>query len=83
MGYSPRGRKESDMTERLHFHFHVESYNICFFVTASFFTQCHIISFSHKILSAIENYLGHIQKFISRLFLLISLLSIFIPILVL
>ena len=22
MGYSPRGRKESDMTERLHFHFH-------------------------------------------------------------
>ena len=21
MGYSPRGRKESDMTERLHFHF--------------------------------------------------------------
>ena len=23
MGYSPRGRKESDMTERLHFHFHL------------------------------------------------------------
>ena len=22
VGYSPRGRKESDMTERLHFHFH-------------------------------------------------------------
>ena len=22
MGYSPRGRKESDTTERLHFHFH-------------------------------------------------------------
>ena len=22
MGYSPQGRKESDMTERLHFHFH-------------------------------------------------------------
>ena len=22
MGYSPWGRKESDMTERLHFHFH-------------------------------------------------------------
>ena len=25
MGYSPRGRKESDMTERLHFHFHFYS----------------------------------------------------------
>ena len=36
VGYSPRGRKESDMTERLHFHFHVESYNICFFVTGCF-----------------------------------------------
>ena len=24
MGYSPRGRKESDMTERLHFHFHAK-----------------------------------------------------------
>ena len=23
MGYSPQGRKESDMTERLYFHFHV------------------------------------------------------------
>ena len=23
MGYSPRGRKESDMTERLHFHSHI------------------------------------------------------------
>ena len=23
MGYSPWGRKESDMTERLHFHFHL------------------------------------------------------------
>ena len=23
MGYSPRGRKESDLTERLHFHFPV------------------------------------------------------------
>ena len=22
MGYSPRGHKESDMTEQLHFHFH-------------------------------------------------------------
>ena len=22
VGYSPRGRKESDMTKRLHFHFH-------------------------------------------------------------
>ena len=22
MGYSPRGREESDMTERFHFHFH-------------------------------------------------------------
>ena len=22
MGYSPRGRKESDTTEQLHFHFH-------------------------------------------------------------
>ena len=22
MGYSPWGRKESDMTERIHFHFH-------------------------------------------------------------
>ena len=22
MGYSPQGRKESDTTERLHFHFH-------------------------------------------------------------
>ena len=22
MGYSPRGHKESDTTERLHFHFH-------------------------------------------------------------
>ena len=22
VGYSPRGRKESDTTERLHFHFH-------------------------------------------------------------
>ena len=30
VGYSPWGRKESDMTERLHFHFHL---NI--FVTAS------------------------------------------------
>ena len=24
MGYSPQGRKESDTTERLHFHFHFE-----------------------------------------------------------
>ena len=24
MGYSPRSRKESDTTERLHFHFHFE-----------------------------------------------------------
>ena len=24
MGYSPRGRIESDMTERLHFHFHFQ-----------------------------------------------------------
>ena len=24
MGYSPRGHKESDMTERLHFHFHID-----------------------------------------------------------
>ena len=24
VGYSPWGRKESDMTERLHFHFHFE-----------------------------------------------------------
>ena len=24
MGYSPRGRKESDMTKRLHLHFHTE-----------------------------------------------------------
>ena len=24
MGYSPWGHKESDMTERLHFHFHLE-----------------------------------------------------------
>ena len=23
MGYSPQGHKESDMTERLHFHFHM------------------------------------------------------------
>ena len=23
VGYSPRGRKESDMTERLHFHFNI------------------------------------------------------------
>ena len=23
VGYSPRGRKGSDMTERLHFHFHL------------------------------------------------------------
>ena len=25
MGYSPGGRKESDTTEQLHFHFHRES----------------------------------------------------------
>ena len=25
VGYSPQGRKESDMTERLHFHFHVST----------------------------------------------------------
>ena len=24
VGYSPRGRKESNMTERLHFHFHYD-----------------------------------------------------------
>jgi len=26
VGYSPRGRKESDTTERLHFHFHAKYY---------------------------------------------------------
>ena len=30
MGYSPRGRKESDMTERLHFHFHFSRSNEVF-----------------------------------------------------
>ena len=28
MGCSPWGHKESDMTERLHFHFHIHSFNI-------------------------------------------------------
>ena len=27
VGYSPWGRKESDMTERLHFHFHFKDIN--------------------------------------------------------
>ena len=27
MGYSPRGRKESDTTEQLHFHFHSVQYS--------------------------------------------------------
>ena len=26
VGYNPQGRKESDMTERLHFHFHIYIY---------------------------------------------------------
>ena len=34
MGYSPRGRKESDMTERLHFHFH---FRFSFLVFKSYF----------------------------------------------
>ena len=34
VGYSPRGRKESDMTERLHFHFH---FRFNFLVFKSYF----------------------------------------------
>ena len=30
MGYSPWGRKESDTTERLHFHFHTYTDSVCF-----------------------------------------------------
>ena len=30
MGYSPWGRKESDMTKRLHFHFHFSVLRLCF-----------------------------------------------------
>ena len=28
VGYNPWGRKESDMTERLHFHFHLEKVSV-------------------------------------------------------
>ena len=28
MGYSPRGRKESDTTEQLHFHFLLSEFNL-------------------------------------------------------
>ena len=30
VGYSPRGRKESDMTERLHFHFFLSNEELLF-----------------------------------------------------
>ena len=30
VGYSPQGRKESDTTERLHFHFQGETRTLCF-----------------------------------------------------
>ena len=43
MGYSPQGHKESDMTERLHFHFH-----ICFINGAS------LDSINHCICSVME-----------------------------
>ena len=36
MGYSPRTRKESDTTERLHFHFHGWVYSIVYMYHISF-----------------------------------------------
>ena len=36
MGYSPRGRKESDTTERFHFHF-ISSLEKCLFRSSSIF----------------------------------------------
>ena len=38
VGYSPRGHKESDITERLHFHFHPDcecSHVVCFLIKSS------------------------------------------------
>ena len=38
VGYSPQGRKESDTTERLHFHFHPDcecSHMVCFLIKSS------------------------------------------------
>ena len=37
MGYSPRGHKESDMTERLHFHFSLSSFLLKMALILQFF----------------------------------------------
>ena len=46
IGYSPWGRKESDMTERLHFHFHCE--NIDERIQKYEFTSCSLQLINHS-----------------------------------
>ena len=41
MGYSPGGRKESDMTERHHFHFAYYNIPYGFFKYVAYFSQLH------------------------------------------
>ena len=60
MGYSPRGRKESDTTERLHFHFH--------FPGIMAFTRLELLGVSQAFLLISCFFLGDVEDVLNCFF---------------